>query len=532
MKKTRNLFLFLLMSIALSGYSQDFKMFFSQTQKVKSTVTIASSGKIGDKIFVTKSDVYRGKYSIMRFDKSLGLEKEVLFKEKSCKTPNCIGKDYDFIETLYLKDKLLLFFQSYERKTKNRMLFCQKMDLDGKFVGQLTKIDNIEAKKKSNSGSFFIEYSEDSTKFLVVKSLPYKKREDEKFVFKVYDSDLNNLSNSQLTLPYMDKDASVIDYYLSNKGDVFMLLNVDIENKKKKKGEDDQFYSLLCLNASTDNSLAEYRVQLPKKNIVDISFRVDNDHESVLCAGFYSDIKTSAKRTKDIDGFFYLSVDVNSKKMKSQSYKELDPEIIKQLMGKKKSKKLKEGKGISKTFVIKDFVKRSDGSSVIVAENRWTQVVQNCTTTQYGTTSCTTSYHYHRDNIFSISISPDGDVLSFFDIAKKQASINDGGVYSSYLLYQKGDRVFFLFNDNLKNLDASMKTIRDVKTMGKLKKTGLFAVELLPDGSCKKQLLVKNKDYKMMVRPERGVEIAKGIYVAPITTVKSKKLGFVRFELN
>lgn len=531
MKTNKFFLLFVSLCMGINVLAQDFQVSFSEPQKVKSSVSIATTGKIGDKLFLTKADSKRNQYSILKFDKTLGLEKELMFKQKKCKENNCIDKHYDYLRTLYFKKNILVFFQNYDRETDNRYLYCQRMNLEGEFIGELTQIDNIEAKKKSNSGSFYINASEDSTKFVVVKNLPFDKKEDEKFAVKVYDSSLKNISNAQISLPYKDKNAYVMNYHLSNKGDLYMLVNVSLEKKEKVKGEDDQFFSLLCLNLSTDNTLADYRVQLPRQNVTHITVEVDNKKNSLLCSGFYSDIKENKKATttKDIDGFFYMNVDVNAKKTSTVVKKEFNDDLVNKLSGNKEGKKLKEGRGINENFHILNFVKKTDGSSLIVAEWRETQVVTHCSQN-----SCTTTYYYHRNNIFAIHLSAAGEVISYYDIPKIQISRNDGGAFSGFLLYQKGDRVFFIYNDVPKNMEADRANLRDMKSCStqKVKKNVLVAVELLKDGKYSKQVLLENKSLKMSVKPEDYFKLDDGVYIAPIATASSKKLGFVRFELT
>lgn len=514
--------------------AQDFTLSFSEPLKVSTSSSISTSGRIGDKLYVTKADSKKNVYSLLIYDRTLKLEKEFIFKQPNCKgISNCINKNFDYERTLFFKDKILLFFDTYEKDSKTRMLFCQQVSLDGQFIGNLTEIDRISAKKKSNSGNFKIEASEDSTKFVVIQNPPYEKKADEKFLFKVYNGNLENLSNSAITLPFKDKDVAIDDYYISNKGDIYMLLNIAIEKKKKAKGQDDEYYSLLCLNSSTDNSLADYRLQIPNRNIVDISIRVDNKNNTVLCSGFYSDIKSSAKWAFDLDGFFHLNVDVKSQKILSQSYKNISDDLVKQLNGQREDKEIKDTKGVRGTFKIRDQVIRSDGSSMIVAESRWVRAVERCRTSSNGVTICTTNYYYYRNNIFVIAISSEGEVQAFYDIPKKQLSVNDNGLYSSFMLIEKDDRIFFIYNDNPKNMDPEMTTIRDVKLF-KLPKSGiLVATELLPDGRYTKQLLVSNKERKMVARLEGGFKVDNGVYICPITTFpKFTKLSFIRFEVK
>jgi hypothetical protein len=506
-------------------FAGDFKVSSNTIVDVPKTTRVMQSGKVNDKVYVINYD-WRGKYSMMIFDSNMKLINDVIFKQRNDKDEDVIGRGFAFKTAMFMKSEILLFFETYETSTKKQLLLVQKTDLNGKFVGKMTSIDNIPANKRYKQGSFELEHSEDSTKFLVIKHLPYDKKAEEEFGFRTFDSNLDMLGEKTVNLPYREKNTSVIDFYLSNRGDVYMLLKVDLERKEKVKGEDDEFYSLLCQTISSNKALREYKLNLPQKDIVSIAFRIDNKTDRVLCSGFYSDIRTNTSHTRDIDGFFYLTADINTQKIVSQSYKQIDSKIVNQLRGKSEDKKVKEGKGIAVSFRVKDYVSRSDGSSVIVAENSWVTVVTTCQ--QRG--GCTTTTYYDRTNIFLIAISSNGEVQAFYDIPKRQSTINDGGYYSSFSLMKKDDRIIFVYNDNPKNVGKVINSIKDVKAMRNPGMACLVAVEIANDGEIIRHGMVYDrKKTKMTAIPLMCNKIANGEYIIP--TYKRKQIGLLKFEL-
>lgn len=497
---------------------------FSQPIKASKQAVILNSGQVNDNIYVIKLE--KKEYSMLIYDANLKFQKEVMFKPKNCKGDDCIDDRLSYKRSLFLKDRILIFFEIFEKDTQNRLLFCQAFSLKGDFIGKLTQVDNIPAEKKSNSGNFLIEYSRDKTKFVVIQVPAYEKNEEKKYGFKVYDASLKNLANTTVALPYLQKNTTVRNYFLSNRGDVYMLLKVKYEKDQKQRGEDDEFFSILSLNTSGDNSLSEYKIQLPQKNIVSVDLQLNDETETVACAGLYANIKTTVKATKDISGVFYVNVDMKTGKMLSQSYKELDKDMVARLLGKKEGAKVKEDKGIQSTFSIEDFAKLPDGSAYLIAENSFINAITTC-----GKYGCVTRYEYHYRNVLAIGISPKGEIQSLTDIPKRQIGSSVTRVFMKHLMMQKDNRVFILYNDDPKNMSADAKTVRDVKPFSKVNNGALILAELLPNGSYSKTQIFSNKERQVVAQPRDGFRLEDGKYIVPLK-IKGTDFGFIRLDIK
>ncbi len=438
--------------------------------------------------------------------------------------------------TLFMKDNIIAIFDTYENKQNQHQLYAQKIEKDGNFNGKLVLIDKIESEKKSNSGIFLIWPSEDNSKFLVINNPPFEKYQDEIFNFKVYDSELNNISNIGTSLPYKDKNVSIIDYYLGNDGAIYMLTCIELEKEQREKGQSPYFYSILLINPKTAE-LSEFKIELSSKNIEEVSFRIDNKNNKLICAGFYSNLKPTEYTGKDIDGFFFLRIDALSKEIEAKGFKEIDKNMVAELSKKKKA----EGdKGVSKSFEIVDVVNKSDGSITLISEYQNDYVVYSTTTSSNGVTTTKRTDYYDRNNIFVINVNPDGKVLSLIDIPKKQNTVNDKAMFSSFLLFENADRLFLFYNDHPDNLKSDIKTIKDVTKMPSIRKACLVAVEINKDGSYTKSKIYDNYTNKMAVLPAKSIKIGDSQYVAPIIQLPSScscitmfsgiKKGLIRFK--
>jgi hypothetical protein len=512
----RTLIIFALTFVMASTQAQNLKVSFGQLLPSNRRSEMLDAGLVGDKMFVIESE--KKTISIKFYNASnLKYLSSKVIQQNNCKgAKDCITNDFGYEKTIFMKDNILMFFSSYERSSKQNTLLVQKIDAKGNFEGKFTIIDKIASDSRRNAGTFKTWQSKDSTKFLVIQVPPYEKYDNEKFGFKVYNSNLDNLSNFSISLPYKDKNVTVTDYYLGNDGTIYMLVHVEKEKDQKEKGQDLSFYSILTLKGK-DGALSEYDLKLPNKDIETIALRLDDKTDDVICSGLYSDITKGYTGSK-IDGLFYLRVNVAKKEIDATGFKSIDNSVLAEILNVKEEKINKKAKAASasKNFEIMDILPMKDGTTKLITEYRQLIIVQSTTCDSKGNCHTTYTYHYYRKNIFVISIDKDGTILTFTDIPKYQHTVNDGGRFSSFLLCQKDDRIYFVFNDNPINLSVTVKTIKDVKIMSRVGKACVVAVQLNKDGSYTKQKVYDVSDKKIAMMPESAVKIGDGQYIIPI----------------
>lgn len=505
---------------SLHSFSQKLKVSFGEILPSPYSSRILDAGMLGDKLLVITAEK---NYKMIKFynPTTMKLVTSKVFQQNSCKGINdCIDNDFSYRRTLYSKDHAIMIFNSYEKNSKQNILFAQKVKKDGSFDGKLVILDKIDADSRRNSGNFLIWQSADSSKFMIIQNPPFDRYQGEKFNFKVYNNNLENLSNFGASLPYKDEDVTISDYYLGNDGTIYLLVRVF--KADKERGQDRSFYTILSTNGTT-GSFAEFQVKLPDRDIETIALRLDDKNKKVICAGLYSDI-TKGYTGKKVDGLFFLKVDIAKNAIESSGYQKIDNAVLAAILNVSEKKIDKKGKAgaESKNFEIRDILTHSDGSSTLITEYRLLIVTTTTTTSSNGTTTTTTTYHYYRKNIFVIRISPDGSILSFTDIPKYQKSTNDDGKFLSFLLTQKDDKIIMIYNDNPENMSPSVKTIKDVKIMPHVSKASVVAVELNKDGTYSKQVVYTVPEKKVAMLPEKGIMIGNGKYIVPIEKAPGK----------
>ena len=323
---------------------------------------------------------------------------------------------------------------------------------------------------------------------------------------------MKEIKNLKVELPYKDRYFSVESYVLANDGTIFMLARINLSKKERKEKEKDEstyYYEIISINTEGKGEVAEYEINLKGKFIEDVSFSYDEDQKKIICAGFYGNLE---KGTNGINGIFFMRIDKASKNVEATGFKELDKDFVADLTSKRSAAK---EKGISSLFNIKKFVRKSDGGAVLIAEYTYDYTVTTCTTDpKTGARSCTTTYHYVRNNILAINIAQDGTIKWLTNIPKYQHTVNDGGAYNSFLFSTFNDKMYFIYNDNAANLDPTkVKTVKDIRTMSNPKKSTCVLVELNEGGEFSKKAIFNSKENKFILMPKFASRVGEHEYI-------------------
>ncbi len=432
-------------------------------------------------------------------------------------------RELEFI--IHLNDQLYLFSSYKDQKQKKNMLFVQEVDkktLKPEAVSQKVAEVDYEGYRKKNSGSFQYSISRDSSKFLVYYDMPYQKKESERFGFHVLSGRLVSLWEKQITLPYQEELFDTERFKVDNQGNVHLLGQIYNEKRKeKRRGEVNYKYQILSYR-DKGNSLTEYPVELDALYLKDMQIAV-RDNQDITCAGFYSENAASS-----IKGSYFLTIDGKTKAVKQKNYKPFEADFITQNMKKGKAertrKKMAKGKNIELyNYDLDNIVLRDDGGAVLTAEQYYVIV----TTTRSSNGVTTTTYNYYYNDIIVVNINPKGNIDWAQKIPKRQISKNDGGFFSSYTMSVVGDKLYFIFNDNPKNMVS--KPGKTYAVNFKKKSAIVAMVEVDAQGRQHKDALFMRYDSKVLTRPKVCEQIAANEMVIFGQYKRSQKLGKIQF---
>jgi hypothetical protein len=439
------------------------------------------------------------------------------------------GKDTKYVFIIHLKSILYLFSSSRNQKTKINSLFVQKINKKSLSVeAKRKKIAeiNYEGFGKGNAGNFRFEISGDSSKFLVYYNKPYSRNTNDQFGFNVFDSDIESIWKKDITVPYEEKLFGVEDFEVDNDGNVH-LLGIIYKDKAKSKRKGKPNYEYIILSYfNKGNDLKQYPVKIEGKFLTDMKIAINSDND-LICCGFYSE-----EGDFGIIGSYFIKIDGKTNKIITQNEKEFGIDFITQNMKAKEEKKTKKksekGKDVEMfSYDLDDIILRGDGGVVLIGEQYYQTVTTSYRTDASGNTYTTTVHHYYFNDIIVINIAPDGEIEWAEKIAKRQASINDGGFYSSYALQVLNDRLVFVFNDNPKNLNYN--------GTGKVyyfatKEMIVVKVEMGLDGKQTRESLFATKDVDIITRPLVCEQIARNEMILFGQRKKTHKFARITFK--
>ncbi len=411
-----------------------------------------------------------------------------LIFSKELKMPQIQGNRHSqFEEIFYLNGKLILFSSFYDKEERVSTAYAQNIDASGELSNELMQIDRVALDQKGDRNDFTFVLSRDSSKILAFKNDYNKRVKDFRFSYKVLDNSLNTLfENDRIVLPFTNPNFKVHDYVLDKTGNFYMLAEVEAEKSNWFKDRPSYLYKILLIEPQS-TAVKEFDVVLEGKTISDMSFRV-NKNQDLIAAGFFSN---RGRYSDEIAGTFYLSLDGQTKEVKTSGLKEFDKSFLLNFMSARKAKRGDE----LREFKIDQIIERNDGGAYMVAEQRYVQTV-----TSYNGRYVSTDYYYNFNDLIVASINSDGHINWVKVVHKTQVTVNDKGPYSSYSMGISGNSVNFIFNDNTRNL--KIPNARDYKTFGGPKKSTCVLVSLDETGGLTKRPLFAERDKKIYARPK------------------------------
>lgn len=443
----------------------------------------------------------KGDFILQKFDSKMHLQNSVFLELKYMK------KDRAYEGIISVDKRLFLLSSFRNKKLKKKFLFVQTINkktlLPNDDLKKIAEID-FGNKGKRNSGNFNAIVSSDSSKVLVYYNLPFDKGDPDRFGFQVYDTKMGLLWEKDVSLPYNDELFEIEDYQLDSNGDVYVLgAAFNEKRKEKRRGKPNYRFELLVY--SNGGEFSKHEISIPDHFITDMKIEILKNKD-IVCGGFYSE-----KGTFSVKGSYFLTLDSETKEIKQKSTKDFGIDFITQNMTDRKEKKAKKKKAKGKKvelyeYDLDEILPKDDGGAFLIAEQYYVDVVTTFYTDQNGVSHTRTTYHFYYNDIIVINISAEGEIIWTEKIPKRQHTINDNGYYSSYVRAYVGNKLFFVYNDNPKNM--FYKDGDKLYYYNKSKKSVVSLVELDEDGKQTKELLLTREDSGVMVRPYASEQIS------------------------
>jgi hypothetical protein len=349
--------------------------------------------------------------------------------------------------------KLIVFIS--DKKDGKNNLFIQEYSKDLLPQGSVKALASFDLEKNKSRGFFDVINSRNNDFFGVIWEIPGKKEEKDKYGFKIFDNDMNEISEGDYKMPFEGNLSSIHQHYLSNTGDYFISVIEYSEGDKKLFRKYLNYKAMHIFHINPDG-IEEFTLSLEGKRVEALTMNSDNERIMTL-TGIYGD-----QGKAGVSGLFYMRADFDKQEVIDEGFEKFGKDFITQDWSdrdkEKAEKRENKGKGEPQLY---DYVMRQaevlkDGSIVGSIEQYY--VVVN-TYTDPRTGSTRTTYTYYYNDIIAFKVNTDGEFDWLKRINKSQISTNDGGPYSSYARFVDNGKICFIFNDNVRNYDESGKFI-------------------------------------------------------------------------
>ena len=364
------------------------------------------------------------------------------------------GSMANFESARYVAGKLVVFLT--DKKEGKNSIFMQEYGEDLVAKGEAKKLASYEMEKGRSKGFFDVINSRDKEFFGVIWEIPGKKEEKDLYGFKIFDADMNEVSEGEYKLPYEGKLSTINQHYLSNTGDYFISVSEYVEGEKKV------FKSYLNYKAThilhiTPDGIEDFQINMEGKRVEAMNMNSDNNKVFTL-TGIYGD-----QGKAGVNGLFYMRADFSKQEVIDEGFEKFGKDFITQdwsdRQKEKAEKREAKGKGEPQlyNYVMRQTEVLKDGSIVGSIEQYYVVVT---TYRDPRTGATTTTYTYYYNDVIAFKVGEDGEFEWLKKINKYQVSTNDGGPYSSYARFVDNGNLCFIFNDNVKNYDEQGKFLK------------------------------------------------------------------------
>jgi len=406
--------------------------------------------------YVVRSAAKNGiPYSLEHYDKKLHLSNTLKTKEE--------GNNGTFEKVIQLNRILHAIYSEIDHHSKKLTLYARTLDdatlQPGKERKVLCVID-FTGHPATNKKRFSFTFSGDSSKFFVMRNFSKFSDNRDYYACMLFDRDLNLMWQKMAEFPYYGEQFGVQNVKINKRGNVFIL------------GRTSNLYDIVSL-VSNGDSIVRYPVRLKGHQISGAQIEIVDDTK-LFCAGFYS-----KSDVQNVRGTYFLNIDPARKKIKSGNSEEFDLKFIlkEQTVNDMKltmqKGELGEPAELYRYTLDKIWIEKN-GSIFLVGEQRYrysnTQMhytpgfpvgrsvrypaaYADQMSALINTTYSARNYHYVANDILVVKLDSTGHIQWSRKIQKSQNSIDDNGVYSSFLTGNIHQKLFFLFNDNPRNLN-------------------------------------------------------------------------------
>jgi len=480
-------------------------------------------GSDADGIYLVREDIYNPNKLWLDYVSRLTMTVD---QSNELVLPSYLGNQTVYADMFYVNKKLILLSTAIDNNSNQKQLFIQYMNTNGtiknkpKLVGSISTSNAPEDDFKwelTKNNQIYISYNK-----------TFKEYNQEPFTFKIFDSNLQEVSSYNFSLPetFNARKFKILQSTINDKGKIIMLIKAVAVSKRKssrsRSKKSDQYEILVAVYDTRKKETHTIKIALKKGKPIDGIFTL-NKEGNLIVGGFYEP-KTN-KIPGSFSGVYYRIVNPNTYKViPSGEPKYYFMPFTKDFLAELSSERNGETAKQQFSYKLKSIEMMENGSFIIVAEQQY--VTKRLMTDPKTKQDIEINYYTYGD-ILMAGVNKMKKFAWVKKIYKKQESINDHGYYSSYALVKIRNKIKLIYNDVSSNLKVNEEKLNKLKTLKNNLNTvgkGMAVVSsVFYDGSIIKDPLFPGKDKKNTIVPSLIIPIEDQYF---IFTQKKNKYKF------
>ena len=407
----------------------------------------------------------------------------------------------NFEDVKVINNRIFVFLS--DRFSGQSQFYIQEYDNEALPIGEAKEIASYSLDKIANKGFFSVITSRDNNYLGVVWEIPSNKDRSDRYGYKIFDAELNELNSGEYELPFEGRFSEISEHYLSNTGDYFICVKEFMKSDRTSLIKHMDYKAMHILHA-TEDGIEDFELNLEGKRVEAMTMNSDNERILTL-TGVYGD-----NNIPGVSGIFYVRANFDSQEVVDQGFEAFGKDFITQdwteRQRERAERRIQRGRAEPQlyNYVMRQSEVMEDGSIVGSLEQYFVQVY-TYTDPRTGTFRQTFTYYYNDIVAFKIGVNGGFDWLK--KINKYQVSTNDGGPFSSYARFINNGKLCFIFNDNEKNYDEFGNYIENENVFypanfGK-RRNAVSIVEIdLNDGSVQRKTFFDREEITALAIPK------------------------------
>jgi hypothetical protein len=387
-------------------------------------------------------------------------------------------------------DEMKVFDFSLEQKFYKRSDSILSIDDSGSFNSDKSSFFSFsfsskeESNKNKNGSDIIFILNESKTSFAIALESNQEKKGGLKLY--LFDNKLNKKIDTTFFKENKDNKYVFKNIKVSNDGNTIYILAKAYTDEMKKKEEGGKY--LFELTKITAEKQKSQNIDINEHFIGSLKMFFHND--DIICLGFYSDLSDNK-----YNGISYFKLNANSLEILNTKHNAFTEQFIIDKYGKNKEKALKY-----LTFRKVFFTPSND--LILNAEEEYITYRGNA-----GSNGGSIIYNY--DDIVSLKLNENGNLLWARNINKKQYS-SDDDFYISYSSMVKEKENFFFINSAEKPQEISNNRIQFNDT--RKNKSNLNLIRIKENGDFDYQEILDDEQNQVPFMVSKGIVIDNSIY--------------------